>query len=77
MTAAYDALDDALDDATKARIAPLEAVYTFEQLDATLRAQDSSRAPLTPEIIAERRLHRFGEQSSATSQGRGSRAHAP
>ena len=48
MTAAYDALDDA----TKARIAPLEAVYTFEQLDATLRAQDSSCAPLTPEIIA-------------------------
>ena len=48
MTAAYDALDDA----TTARIAPLEAVYTFEQLGATLRAQDPSRAPLTPEIIA-------------------------
>ena len=48
MTAAYDALDDT----TRARIAPLEAVYTFEQLDATLRAQDPTRAPLTPEIIA-------------------------
>ena len=49
MTAAHDALDDA----TKARIAPLEAVYTFEQLDATLRAQDPTRAPLTPESLAE------------------------
>ena len=48
MTAAWDALDDA----TRDRIAPLEAVYTFEQLDATLRAQDPTRAPLTPEIIA-------------------------
>ena len=48
MTAAYDALDDA----TRARIAPLEAVYTFEQLDATLRAQDPTRALLTPENLA-------------------------
>ena len=43
---------DALDEATRARIAPLEAIYTFEQLDATLRAQDPTRAPLTPEVIA-------------------------
>ena len=48
MSAAYDALDEA----TRARIAPLEAVYTFEQLDATLRAQDPTRPPLTVEIIA-------------------------
>ena len=26
--------------------------YTFEQLDATLRARDPMRAPLTPKIIA-------------------------
>ena len=47
MSAAWDALDEA----TRARIAPLEAVYTFEQLDATLRAQDPTRPPLTAEII--------------------------
>ena len=54
MTAAYDALDVA----TKTRIAPLEAIYTFELLDATLRAQDPTRAPLTPEFIAAHPPHR-------------------
>jgi taurine dioxygenase len=49
MHAAYDALDEA----TKARIDPLDCVYSIKYLDAGLRAQDPTRPPLSAETIAE------------------------
>ena len=49
MYAAYGALDTK----TKHRIDGLQAVYSIECLDAVLRQQDPSRAPLTAQTLAD------------------------
>ena len=49
MHAAYEALDEA----TKASIEDLNAIYSIECLDAVLRAQDPSRPPLSARQLAD------------------------